>query len=74
MQALTDAYILSKWRTCKSSLQAECNLVDSVHKDKSAFAQPAESAAPPANRFHQVCLFAPVIAALRPCYANQMQD
>ena len=40
MQTLTDADMLSKWRTCKSSLQAEHNLVESIHRDKSAFAQP----------------------------------
>ena len=54
MQTLSDAYLLSKWRACQSSLQAEHNLVESIHKDKSAFAKPVDNAASPASRFFQV--------------------
>ena len=54
MQTLSDAYMLSKWRACKSSLQAEHNLVGSIHKDKSAFAKPVDFAASPASRCVQV--------------------
>lgn len=54
MLTLTDAYMLSKWRTCKSSLQAEHNLVESIHRDKSAFAHPVGVAASPASSRFQV--------------------
>lgn len=53
MHTLTDTYMLSKWRTCKSSLQAEYSLVTSVQTDKIAFAEPAEQAVSPAGRCFQ---------------------
>lgn len=65
-QTLTDAYMLSKWRTCKLSLQAEHILVQSIQKDKSAFAQPVDVAASAAIRCSQVASSALeiIIAAL----------
>lgn len=50
MQTLTDTYMLSKWRTCRSSLQAEYSLVENVHRDKLAFTGRTESAVSPASR------------------------
>ena len=54
MQTLTDTILLSKWRTCKAALQAECNLVRNVQKDKAAFAEPTESSRLPSSRCSQV--------------------
>ena len=73
VQTLSDAYMLSKWRTCKSSLQAEHNLVQSIHKDKSAFARPADFAASPASRCFQVATSAheDLIPASKHAYADQ---
>ncbi|DBA80450.1 TPA: Katanin p60 ATPase-containing subunit A1 [Trebouxia sp. C0005] len=44
MQTVTDSYMLSKWRACKSSLQSEHKLAESIQKDKGSFAEPADSA------------------------------
>ncbi|KAL0043533.1 hypothetical protein WJX79_007590 [Trebouxia sp. C0005] len=44
MQTVTDSYMLSKWRACKTSLQSEHKLAESIQKDKGSFAEPADSA------------------------------
>ena len=54
MQQQVDGQLSSKWRECKTSLQAELKLINSLEKDKAAFAAPSDTTRLPANRCAQV--------------------
>ncbi len=66
MQTVTDSYMLSKWRACKTSLQSEHRLAESIQKDKDSFAEPADSARQLAYRCVQVW-FRPAALTFRLC-------